>query len=141
MSFAGYEVKNCPSCGNIFRKTTWAVCQECKIEIENELSKCTEFIRRNRLTTMAQLSNHTGVSEARIAKYIRESKLLISDAANLYYPCDLCGGNIRQGNLCFNCRTKINADIEKMKHQEDQDREKLRKDNQASFRINDRLKR
>jgi flagellar operon protein (TIGR03826 family) len=140
MSYADYEVKNCPSCGNIFRKTTWAVCQDCKNEIENELTKCTEFIRRNRHTTLAQLSNETGVSEANITKYIRDSKIFIGDVPNLYYACDLCAGNIRKGNLCINCRTKINTDIDKMKHQEDQDREKLRKEHQASFKINDRLR-
>jgi hypothetical protein len=35
---------------------------------------------------------------------------------------------------------KLNTDIDKMKHQVDQDREKLIKENQASFKIKDRFK-
>jgi flagellar operon protein (TIGR03826 family) len=140
MSNLDFEVLNCPICGNIFRKTTWPICQDCKIKMEAELSICTEFIRHNRQTTMEQLSEHTGISEQKITKYIRDSKIFIGDVPNLYYACDLCGGNIRKGNLCVNCRVKINNDIDKMNNQEVIDREKLKKENQAGYKINDRLK-
>jgi flagellar operon protein (TIGR03826 family) len=140
MSAAEFEVQNCPNCGNIFRKTTWPICQDCKNEMENELSKCTEYIRRNRQTTMSQLIEQTGVSEENITKYIRDAKININDVPNLSYPCDLCEADIRSGNLCHKCRTKINNDIDKMKHQEAQDRENLIKENQASFKIKDRFK-
>jgi flagellar operon protein (TIGR03826 family) len=139
MSTLEFEVVNCPNCGNIFRKTTWALCQDCKNDMENELSKCTEYIRRNRQTTMAQLIEATGVDEENIVKYIRDSKIFIGDVPNLSYPCDLCRGPIRKGNLCLNCRTKIANDIDKMNHQEQLDLERKRKENQASFKINDRL--
>lgn len=139
MSSQEFEVKNCPNCGNIFRKTTWPICQDCKNNMENELSKCTEFIRRNRQTNMSQLVEQTGVSEISITKYIRDGKINISDVPNLSYPCDLCESNIRKGNLCYNCRVKINTDIDKMNRQEVQDREKLAKENQAGFKIKDRL--
>jgi flagellar operon protein (TIGR03826 family) len=139
MPTSEYEVVNCPNCGNIFRKTTWALCQDCKIEMENELSKCTEYIRRNRQTNMAQLVQATGVNEENIVKYIRDSKIFISDVPNLSYPCDLCSNPIRKGNLCLNCRTKLSDDIGKMKHQEQLDLERKRKENQASYKINDRL--
>src|ERR1700730_5316363 len=125
MSYLEFEVMNCPNCGNIFRKTTWSICQDCKSEMEDELSKCTEYIRRNRHTIMIQLSEKTGISEQRITKYIRDSKIHIGDFPNLYYGCDLCQGNIRKGNLCINCRKKINADIDKMNNQEVLDREKI----------------
>jgi flagellar operon protein (TIGR03826 family) len=139
MSTLDYEVQNCPNCGNIFRKTTWPICQDCKNDMENELSKCTEFIRRNRQTSMSLLVEHTGVSELNIEKYIRDGKINIIDVPNLSYPCDLCEAGIRKGNLCYNCRVKINTDIDKMYRQEDQDREKFIKENQASFKIKDRL--
>jgi flagellar operon protein (TIGR03826 family) len=139
MSTLEYDVQNCPNCGNIFRKTTWPLCQDCKNEMENELSKCTEFIRRNRQTSMSQLVEQTGVSEINITKYIREGKINISDVPNLSYPCDLCESSIRKGNLCYNCRVKINTDIDKMKRNEEEDRVKFIKENQASFKIKDRL--
>jgi flagellar operon protein (TIGR03826 family) len=139
MSTLEFEVQNCPNCNNLFRKTTWPICQDCKTEMENELSKCTEFIRRNRQTTMSQLIEQTGVSEQNITKYIRDAKIFIGDVPNLSYPCELCEADIRKGNLCHNCRMKINTDIEKMKRQEELDREKFKKENQASFKIKDRL--
>ncbi|QGQ97488.1 hypothetical protein EHS13_22665 [Paenibacillus psychroresistens] len=139
MATLEYDVQNCPNCGNIFRKTTWPVCQDCKNEMENELSKCTEFIRRNRQTTMSQLVEQTGVSEINITKYIRDGKINISDVPNLSYPCDLCESSIRKGNLCVKCRMKINTDIDKMKRNEQEDREKLAKENRASFIIQDRF--
>ncbi len=139
MSNLEFNVQNCPNCGNIFRKTTWSVCQDCKNEMEIELSKCTDFIRRNRQVTMSQLVEQTGVTELNITKYIKEGKINISDLPNLSYACDLCADRIRKGNLCVSCRLKINSDIEKMKHQDIQDREKAIKENQASFKIKDRL--
>lgn len=141
MSTAEYEVQNCPNCGNIFRKTTWSVCQDCKNEIENELKKCIEYIRRNRQTTMDQLIQYTGVNEQNIMKYIREGKINISDVPHLSYPCDLCQGPIRKANLCYNCRMKINTDIDKMKNQEEKDRQKRIQDSQVSFKIKDRFDR
>jgi hypothetical protein len=89
---------------------------------------------------MAQLTEHTGVSEINITKYIRDAKININEVPNLSYPCDLCSSSIRKGNLCYNCKVKINTDIDKMNRQEVQDREKMIKENQASFKINDRLK-
>jgi flagellar operon protein (TIGR03826 family) len=139
MSTLDYEVQNCPNCKTIFRKTTWPICQDCKNKMENELSKCTEYIRRNRQTTMSQLVDNTGVSEQNITKYIRDAKIFIGEIPNLSYPCDLCEAGIRKGNLCYDCRVKINTDIEKMKRQEDQDRQKHIKENQANFKIKDRF--
>jgi hypothetical protein len=135
-----FEVENCPGCGNIYRKTTWSMCQDCKLEMEHELSKCSEFLRRNRQTTLREVSEKTGVTEGKIVKYIKDSKLFIIDTPNVFYPCDLCNGDIRKGNLCIACRSKINTDIDKMNIQEIQDKEKLRKDNQVSYKISDRLK-
>jgi hypothetical protein len=88
---------------------------------------------------MSKLIEQTGVSEQSITKYIRDAKIFIGDVPNLSYPCELCEAGIRKGNLCYNCRTKINTDIEKMKRQEELDREKLIKENQASFKIKDRF--
>jgi hypothetical protein len=139
MTTSEFEVINCPNCGNIFRKTTWAICQDCKNIMENELSKCTEYIRRNRKTTMAQLVEATGVAAEKIVKYIRGSKIFIGDTPHLSYPCDLCSNSIRQGNLCLSCRTRLTVDIGKMKHQELQDLERKQIENQAGFKIKDRL--
>lgn len=139
MSTIEYDVQNCPNCGNIFRKSTWSVCQDCKNEIEIELSKCTDFIRRNRQTTMAQLIEQTGVEEENITKYIRDGKINIMDAPNLSYPCDLCINPIRKGNLCYNCKVKLNSDIDKMKDQDVTDRHKKVVENQAGFKIKDRF--
>jgi flagellar operon protein (TIGR03826 family) len=139
MSTAEFDVQNCPNCGNIFRKTTWSVCQDCKNEIEMELSKCTDFIRRNRQTTMAQLIENTGVEEQNITKYIRDGKINISDVPNLSFPCDLCQSPIRKGNLCYSCKVKLNTDIDKMNGQDEKDRLKKLEESQASFRIKDRL--
>ncbi|MEX2461886.1 MAG: hypothetical protein WD469_11445 [Paenibacillaceae bacterium] len=139
MSTTEFEVQNCPICGNIFRKTTWPICQECKKTMENELSKCIEFIRRNRQTTMSQLIDQTGVDEQNIIKYIRDGKINIMDLPNLSYPCDLCESPIRKGNLCYKCRLKLNTDIDNMKRQEVKDREKQILDNQVSYQIKDRL--
>jgi len=139
MTSSDYKVENCPNCGNIFRKTNWPLCQSCQNEVENDLSKCAKVTRKNGKTTVAELSQQTGVAEVKIMKYIRDSKLFIGDLPNMFYACELCGANIRKGTLCLKCRTKINTDIEKMNSDELKQIEKERLEKKAAYRINDRL--
>jgi len=139
MTADDFVVENCPNCGNIYRRTTWPLCQSCKQEMEEDLLKCAEATHKNRRITLKELSIQARVSEARIIKYIKDNKLFIGDLPNVSYPCDLCADGIRKGNLCIKCSVKINKEIEKMNYEEQQQKEREKTALKAAFMINDRL--
>lgn len=106
-------VDNCPGCGSIYRKNPIHLCAACVAELERQYRVCEEFLRRNRKATLAELSDGTGISVAKITRFIKERRIYIEDRPNMGYACELCGSSIRSGKLCPTCYVKIQKDIVK----------------------------
>lgn len=121
------NIANCPRCGRIFAKGIRDVCANCVREIEKEYELCVEFLRENRGATINEVSEATGVSVRQITRFIREGRISFVDAPNLVYPCESCGKNIRQGNLCDDCRKKFTKQAQQI-------RDELLKDDEPQTR-------
>lgn len=134
------ESANCPSCGVIFRINARGICQNCIVSVEMEISSCAQLLKKERKLTVVELSEKTGVPVQKIITFIRDNKLIIADYPNINYACDLCGNGIRKGSLCIPCKTRINTDITKLHERESNEKAKLIKENQSSYRINDRAR-
>ncbi len=115
------HIDNCPRCGRIFVKGIKDVCPACVKEIDQMYDKCLEYLRDNRGTNIANLSEETGVSIKQITRFIREGRISLMDAPNMSYPCDVCGILIREGTICDSCRQRLSRDVNRIK--EDQRRE------------------
>lgn len=131
------NIANCPRCGRIFAKGIRDVCANCVREIEKEYELCVEFLRENRGATINEVSEATGVSVRQITRFIREGRISFVDAPNLVYPCESCGKNIRQGNLCDDCRQRFMKQARKIQTdlQESFESELQRKDANISYEI------
>ncbi|WP_199426521.1 TIGR03826 family flagellar region protein [Thermaerobacillus caldiproteolyticus] len=123
------NLENCPNCGSLFVKSQFRdICESCYKEEEKQFEKVYQFLRKreNRMATMTQVVNGTGVKESLLIKFIRNGRLKLAQFPNLGYPCDRCGKIIREGKLCANCLKDLNQQIEKLQ------KEEMKKKRQAS---------
>ncbi|WP_066175611.1 TIGR03826 family flagellar region protein [Bacillus marinisedimentorum] len=121
------ELANCVQCGTLFVKSYRDICPACKKEEDKKFETVYQFIRKreNRMATLAEVTESTGVEEKLILRFIKEGRLQLSKFPNLGYPCAKCGNTIREGKLCDDCKTSLRNDI--MNHSEEQKREEARK--------------
>ncbi len=108
------NLSNCPNCGQLFIKNTRSVCNSCYKQVELDFQSVYTFVRNkeNRMSTIHEVSEATGVSEKQIFQFIREGRLKLTDYPNLGYPCERCGKNsVTQGKLCDECKKYIDNEI------------------------------
>jgi flagellar operon protein (TIGR03826 family) len=131
------ELMNCPKCGRLFVKSQFRdVCEQCYREEEALFEKVYQFLRKreNRTATMAQVVKETGVSERLITKWIKAGRLKLVQFPNLGYPCEKCGKMIREGRICKEC----NIDLQKQLKQLEQEQQRLRQRNKATYYVSDK---
>ncbi|NMM54317.1 TIGR03826 family flagellar region protein [Paenibacillus aquistagni] len=105
------DLANCLRCGRLFAKAFRDICPACIKEIEQEYTRCTDYLRHNRHVTMHELSEATDVSVRQITSFIREGRISIASHENISYKCEACDTNIREGHLCENCRRRLQSDL------------------------------
>ncbi|WP_027409281.1 TIGR03826 family flagellar region protein [Anoxybacteroides tepidamans] len=120
------NLENCPNCGRLFVKNQFRdICDVCYREEEKQFEKVYNYIRKreNRMATMAQVVEATGVEERLIIKFIKSGRLQLANFPNLGYPCSRCGTLIREGKLCAQCTKDLNKQIERMQQEEEKKKE------------------
>lgn len=129
---------NCSRCGKLFVQHNNEFCTACLKDIENEYHKCVEYLRENRLVSLYELSDATGVTVRQITKFIREGRISIADNPNIGYPCESCGTPIREGKICTNCSNKLSGLKEALVKQADHHANEQSKSS-TYFQIKDRF--
>ncbi|MGG3453248.1 TIGR03826 family flagellar region protein [Paenibacillus rhizolycopersici] len=105
------NLANCPRCGRLFANNFRDICPSCIKEIEGEYEKCLKFLREEKMATIQDVSDGTGVSIRQITKFIKEGRISVANNPNMMYPCEVCGVLIREGNMCDSCRTRLTRDL------------------------------
>ncbi|MBR5127975.1 MAG: flagellar protein [Roseburia sp.] len=102
------DVRNCKGCNRLFQYIGGAVlCPVCKEELENKFQEVKEYIYNNKGASIAQVSENTGVSPKQIKQWIREDRLVLSEATADGITCEKCGTPIRSGRFCEQCKNKM----------------------------------
>lgn len=107
----GMNLGNCPRCGRLFAKNFKDICPSCIKEIEKEYELCVEFLREEKMATIQEVHEATGVSIRQITKFIKEGRISVANNPNMMYPCEVCGVLIREGNMCDSCRARLTRDF------------------------------
>ncbi len=104
---AGYSMRNCPKCGNVFTFIRNPICSDCQ-EIEDQIFETVRrYLKDNGDKTLEEVAEATEVSVKKILKYIKEGKIDIAGNENISYPCDNCGKPITSGAYCQSCASKL----------------------------------
>lgn len=112
------ELANCAQCDRVFVKEFRDICADCYKQEEADFKRVYKFlrIRENRMATMGQIVEATGVEESLIQKFVREKRLRAADFPQLSYPCERCERPINEGTLCDGCQQQLKKDL--TKHEE-----------------------
>jgi flagellar operon protein (TIGR03826 family) len=108
----GWEnLSNCQRCGTLVNSTFGKICPSCLRKIEEEYQACVDYLKENRMASIQELSEATGVAVKQIAQFIKEGRINIAEAANISYPCETCGTPIRSGRFCNKCEMRLQSQL------------------------------
>lgn len=101
------DVKNCKMCNRIFNYIGGAqICPGCKQKLEDEFQKVKAYVEEHRSASLAVVAEETEVSVKQIKEWIREERLMLSDASG-EVVCDNCGKPIQIGRYCDECKRNM----------------------------------
>ncbi|WNQ11596.1 flagellar protein [Paenibacillus aurantius] len=134
------NVDNCPRCGKMYQKNPRDLCPSCIKEMDLQYEKCIAHLRANRGIDLQELSEATEVPVRQIIKFIREGRISIINTPNIHYPCEVCGGPIRDQAICDSCRQRLSKEVSNTLEDEKRREELRRQQNQTGFNISERLR-
>ncbi len=105
---AGFSMRNCPKCGNVFTYIKTPICPDCQEKEEQIFETVRRFLKDNPNKTLQEVADETEVSVKKILKYIREGRIDLGDST-ITFPCENCGKPINRGNYCPDCAKKIKS--------------------------------
>lgn len=109
------EIRNCPSCGELFNYIGIRdVCVKCAQKEEELYEVVYRFLRKreNRAANVDRIVEVTGVEKDLLFKWVRKGRLHPAQFPNLGYPCDNCGRLTNNGKLCDQCREGLKSDLQ-----------------------------
>ena len=111
------ELRNCPECGRLYRYIGRPLCPACTDEDEKMFLKVRSFLADNRGLGVDDLAEGTGVSVARITRWLREGRLelFIADGT---ITCECCDTPIRSGRFCQGCRHHLERGLNGLAQQQ-----------------------
>ncbi len=129
------NILNCPRCGKIFARGLREVCQDCHKKEEEDFQVVYKYVRKkeNRMASISEVEEATGVDKKFIHKYIKQGRLHLASLPNLSYPCEACGAMIREGRICSNCNSNIKTDLERVDREKRFQDRKKRDDNSRNI--------
>ena len=101
------DVRNCPRCGQIFRKTLSVICSKCEKREEDQYQSLRSYIEDNPLCNLQELTDATQVPEKQILIFVRDGRLEISEGMRGIIKCSKCAEPITRGNFCNKCSSGI----------------------------------
>ena len=130
------DVKNCKGCGRLFNYMSGpSLCPVCREEMEKKFEQVKAYIYDNPKASMATVAEENEVSMKQIKQWIREERLILSEATVDGVTCEHCGVPIRSGKYCDKCKKNmanvLNSALDHSKsaevdHRQQKDRDKMR---------------
>ncbi|MCI8372499.1 MAG: flagellar protein [Lachnospiraceae bacterium] len=106
------DVRNCKSCGRLFNYTGKSICPECLKKKDDDFVAVKAYIRENPTVGIADVAEATDVSVNQIRQWIREERLILTEAcAEAGINCEGCGRPIQTGRLCKSCKGQMSRDL------------------------------
>ena len=109
------ELRNCPECGKVFTYIRTNLCPACQQKDEEDFKTVRKFIAQHPGCDLVMVSEGTGVSEAKIIRYLREGRITANNTAgtNIKINCEVCGTLISSGRFCKDCSEKLVSGLKK----------------------------
>ena len=102
------NIINCKKCGRIFQQiTSRRICPDCEKAIEDKFLEVRDYIRQNPNVSIMEVSREKEVSVEQIKQWVREERLLFTNAEGSGVECVMCGIPITTGKYCARCKGEM----------------------------------
>ena len=102
------NVTNCRGCGRLFNVlNNEKLCPACRKELEEKFQEVKKYLQENPNSTMEVVSREMNVSIKQIKQWVREERLILSEASEAGITCESCGKMIRTGKYCDACKANM----------------------------------
>lgn len=102
------DVRNCKRCRRLFNYTERSrYCPACTEEIEREFQEAKEYIYKHPGVGIHEVAEALEIEASQIKQWIREERLMLSNAENSGIYCENCGESIATGRFCSKCKSQI----------------------------------
>ena len=120
------ELKNCATCKKLFQYHGYGyiLCPECRRTDEAQFQLVKKFLDQYPGSEGKEVFLATGVPINTLIKWVREGRLISSNAINLGAVCDICGKPVCTGKLCPECKKDV---VKKFQEEEKETIESLEK--------------
>lgn len=99
-------LNNCPECGKLYMENAFNLCVDCLRLQEAEELKIVAYLRDVvDHASVTEIHEATGVKPRIIMKMIQQGRII--GGTVIYYPCESCGAQIKEGRLCADCSQNI----------------------------------
>lgn len=117
----GADPSTCPICGAIYKQIVPELvkCPSCGFEEKSTFGIVKDYIEKNGMPTMAEVSKACKVPIWKIDKYLRSGKLEIPESSDVFIKCRRCGKDLRFGKFCKECADILVRDISNAFHIEE----------------------
>ncbi len=102
------NIINCKKCGRIFQQiTSRRICPDCEKALEDKFLEVRDYIRQNPNVSIMEVSREKEVSVEQIKQWVREERLLFTNAEGSGIECVMCGIPITTGKYCARCKGEM----------------------------------
>ena len=99
------SIKNCRKCGKMFNYMMGPpICPACREKIEQKFQEVRDYVREHKAASMEQITEDCGVERKQVEQWVREERLVFSDASPIKLYCEKCGAYITTGRFCEKCK-------------------------------------
>lgn len=99
------NVKNCRKCKRIFNYVMGPVlCPKCREEEEEKFQEVKKYVVEHPGSGIQEVSEACDVNVNLIRQWLREERLVLSDASPIGINCEHCGKMIKSGRFCNECK-------------------------------------
>ena len=102
------NIINCKKCGRIFQQiTSRRICPDCEKALEDKFLEVRDYIRQNPNVSIMEVSREKEVSVEQIKQWVREERMLFTNAEGSGIECVMCGIPITTGKYCARCKGEM----------------------------------
>lgn len=106
------DIRKCKQCDRLYQFHGSKYCPSCLIELDKVFLDIREYIYENPDSTVAEVSENTGVDSEIIMEFLRDGKLELKEASILL-ECKSCGKPIKTGQMCSDCASLFEKEMKK----------------------------
>jgi flagellar operon protein (TIGR03826 family) len=103
------ELKKCPRCGKLFAYSALPICDACLQKEEADFVKVRDYLREYPNSGLKETCEDTEVSENLIIKFLKEGRLISTNAFIGVLSCERCGKHINSGRFCEKCIVELKS--------------------------------